>query len=184
MRGTNGGRRNAIPFRIEPARGQVSENSSNPPAKQSCDVFHENESGSYLANDPSEFGPQSASFAVNTCALPRVTNVLAREAAGDEVGDFGQALTGNSPHVFKPWHVRPMLRQHAPAKRVNLHLSHAPHPGTLQAKVDAADAGEQAKKRHAFTNASRRRRFSRRYASNPVTTTRGRAARVGSPAGT
>jgi len=41
VRGTNGGSRYAMPFRIKPERGQVSENSSKSPPKQSCDVLHD-----------------------------------------------------------------------------------------------------------------------------------------------
>jgi hypothetical protein len=41
MMGTKGGRWQAIPFRIKPARGQVSENSVHPPSKERCDVFHD-----------------------------------------------------------------------------------------------------------------------------------------------
>ncbi len=41
VRRTNGGSGNAVPFSVIPARGQVSENSVNPPNKQSCDVLHD-----------------------------------------------------------------------------------------------------------------------------------------------
>jgi hypothetical protein len=41
VRGTDGGRRNAIPFRVIPDRGQVSENSSHPPCKQRCHVLQD-----------------------------------------------------------------------------------------------------------------------------------------------
>src|SRR5574343_985646 len=41
VRGTNGRSRYAMPFRIKPERGQVSENSAKSPSKQSCDVFHD-----------------------------------------------------------------------------------------------------------------------------------------------
>jgi hypothetical protein len=39
--GTNGGSWYAVPFRIKPERGQVSENSLKAPSKQSCDVLHD-----------------------------------------------------------------------------------------------------------------------------------------------
>jgi len=53
----NGGSRYAMPLRIIPERGQVSENVSKPPTKQCCDVFHDDEAGSYLANKPCVFAP-------------------------------------------------------------------------------------------------------------------------------
>ena len=46
VRGTNGGRWNAIPFRVVPARGQVSENVSKAPSKQTWDVLHEDDARS------------------------------------------------------------------------------------------------------------------------------------------
>lgn len=46
VRGTNVGRRNAIPDRIIPDRGQVCAYNVNPPNKECCDVFHEHETGS------------------------------------------------------------------------------------------------------------------------------------------
>ncbi len=36
---------------VIPARGQVSENSANPPNKDTWDVLHDDESRSYLANN-------------------------------------------------------------------------------------------------------------------------------------
>jgi hypothetical protein len=39
-------RSKSLPLRIEPERGKVPENSVQPPAKESCDVFNEDEAGS------------------------------------------------------------------------------------------------------------------------------------------
>lgn len=64
--GTSGGRRNTVPRRIEPARGQVTENSSKPKSKQSCDVFHKSHAGSNLAKYSGEFRPKSAAIAVKS----------------------------------------------------------------------------------------------------------------------
>jgi hypothetical protein len=46
VRGANGRCGYAIPLRIIPERGQVSENSLDPPNKESCDVLHEHVAGS------------------------------------------------------------------------------------------------------------------------------------------
>jgi hypothetical protein len=48
--GANGASRYAVPFRIIPERGQVSENDIHPSMKQVIDVFHDDEFRSYLAN--------------------------------------------------------------------------------------------------------------------------------------
>lgn len=61
LSGTSVGSRYAVPLSIIPERGQVSENGSESPSKQSCDVFHNDESGSNFANKAGELAPQSAS---------------------------------------------------------------------------------------------------------------------------
>ena len=57
VRGTNGRSWYAMPFRIVPERGQVSENVCKPSSKQCCDVLHDDEARSQLANEPSVFAP-------------------------------------------------------------------------------------------------------------------------------
>jgi hypothetical protein len=46
MGSTHGGSGNTAPFRIVPERGQVSENVTKPPNKDTWNVFHEHEAGS------------------------------------------------------------------------------------------------------------------------------------------
>src|SRR5690348_493109 len=41
VRGAKGRSRYAVPLRVIPARGQVSENSAKPPSKESWDVLHD-----------------------------------------------------------------------------------------------------------------------------------------------
>ena len=57
LMGTDGGSGDAIPFRIIPERGQVPEHDMDSPSKESCNVFHENISGSYLTDQPCHFRP-------------------------------------------------------------------------------------------------------------------------------
>jgi hypothetical protein len=57
VRGTNGASWYAVPFRIIPERGQVSENTAQAPSKQSCDVLHDRVLWSYLANNSGELAP-------------------------------------------------------------------------------------------------------------------------------
>jgi hypothetical protein len=57
VRGTNGGSWYAMPLRIIPERGQVSENVSKPSTKQSCDVFHDDVEWSNLANKSGVLSP-------------------------------------------------------------------------------------------------------------------------------
>ena len=57
MIGTNGGSRYAVPFRVIPERGQVSENSAHTSNKQVCDVLHDDVAGSNLANNSGVLAP-------------------------------------------------------------------------------------------------------------------------------
>jgi hypothetical protein len=52
MRGANGGSWYAVPDRVIPARGQVSDDFAHASSKEGCDVFHDDEPGLYLANKP------------------------------------------------------------------------------------------------------------------------------------
>jgi hypothetical protein len=57
--GTHGGRGNNRPFRIEPERGQVAEDTVESSNKESCDVLHDDVSGSKNANGADVLSPQS-----------------------------------------------------------------------------------------------------------------------------
>lgn len=58
MGGTDEARRNAIPFRVIPARGQVTEHVSHSPSKQPWYVFQQHPAGSQVANDVTGCGPE------------------------------------------------------------------------------------------------------------------------------
>jgi hypothetical protein len=61
VRGTNGGRWDAVPLRVIPALGQVSENFAHPPSsKEPWYVLHEHVGRSYQANESRELGPEPA----------------------------------------------------------------------------------------------------------------------------
>jgi hypothetical protein len=57
VRGAKGSRRYAIPFEIIPARGQVTGDGSKSANKDRWDVFHDDNTGSKLANDSRKFAP-------------------------------------------------------------------------------------------------------------------------------
>ena len=69
------------PRRIIPHRGQVSENGSKSPASESWGVFHEDEAGLHLANDPGKFTPEAAALTGEAGPFAGDGDVLAREAA-------------------------------------------------------------------------------------------------------
>jgi hypothetical protein len=75
-----------MPFSIIPERGQVAENSAKSPPKQSCDVFHDDDCGSYFANEAGVFPPEAAACSLKTFATACETNVLAGKSSNDSVG--------------------------------------------------------------------------------------------------
>ena len=77
--------RKAVPLRIVPARGQVPENSVCPPNSDCCDVFHDDESWSYRANDSQHFRPQTRTLSVNSDFRTHLGNFHAWESACDNV---------------------------------------------------------------------------------------------------
>jgi hypothetical protein len=81
MRGADIGSSQHCPPAVIPERGQVTEDNSESPSKQSWTVFHEHETGSNFANDPRHVGPHSASLSGDAGAFPGNADVLAREAA-------------------------------------------------------------------------------------------------------
>jgi hypothetical protein len=86
VRGADGRRRNAIPFRIVPARGQISENAVDSSSKESCDVLHEDAVGSNDANGIGVARPEARAGAVcDARAEAGEAEVLAGEAAADDV---------------------------------------------------------------------------------------------------
>ena len=73
------------PDSIIPQSGQVSENDAKPPKSESCRVFHDDVARSNLANDSGHFTPESAMLAVESLTSSDHANVLAREAARDDI---------------------------------------------------------------------------------------------------
>ncbi len=107
--GTKRRSRNALPFRVIPERGQVPENSIEPPNKQAWRVLHKDESGSKFANDAGEFKPEPRAITVKTSPLSGERNILTRKSARDQIN--GPIAIGRKcSDVVMPANVRPMFR--------------------------------------------------------------------------
>ena len=140
VRGTNGGSGYAVPLRVIPALGQVSENSAKPPPKQCWYVLHKHDSRSYHANEAVKLTPQSASASLDSDSLACNGDVLAREAACDEV-DVGQG--GNASHVSISGNIGPMLFEDSSAELIYLYLPCDRPSCPFEAQVHASHAGEE-----------------------------------------
>jgi hypothetical protein len=132
MRGTNGGSRYAMPFRIVPDLGQRPENSVQSPSKQRCHVFQHNDSRSEFANQANGLEEQSRAFAVKSCPESGVGNILTGEASANNVDPLEVVLSALSDVAFSvdAW---PMLFKDFRCVVIDFHLPFANHAGTFKA---------------------------------------------------
>jgi hypothetical protein len=139
-----------LPFRIIPARGQVSQNSLHSPVKQRCDVFHDDDRGSNSANgcfigkfsdDSGIFAPQTAAFTFDSGAFSGIANILAGKPAAKNIHAW-QVVYATLPNIHKPLGVWKMLRKHCPAIRIQLHLPNRFNAGAFKAKIKPANPSE------------------------------------------
>ena len=87
------------PSRIKPQRGQVSENGSESPNNESWTVFHEDESRSNFANDPSKLTPEPRSCPGDPCPFAGNADVLAWKAATDDIHTSSPGFPVEAAHV-------------------------------------------------------------------------------------
>ena len=81
VRGADGCSRYAIPPRIVPERGQVSENGSHAASKEGWDVLNHHDPRSKLANDAGILEPEPRALASEARTLASKTEVLAWRAS-------------------------------------------------------------------------------------------------------
>jgi hypothetical protein len=142
MRGTKGGSRYAMPFRVITDRGQRPEYSTHPPSKQRCHVLQHNDAGSELSNHANGFKEQSASLSIKSCPKSGVGNVLTWKPAADDVNGF-EIVRADLRDVSLSVDVRPVLLQHLRRVVVDFNLPLALHSCSFESKVKPSYAGEQ-----------------------------------------
>jgi hypothetical protein len=87
VRRPNVGSSQHCPPAVIPERGQVSKDSSESPSTECWAVFHEDVSGSNLANDPRHVSPHPAAGSVDAGSLACNADVLARKTARYDVNN-------------------------------------------------------------------------------------------------
>jgi hypothetical protein len=132
MRGTNGGSRYAMPFRIKPDLGQRPEYPVQSPSKQRCHVFQHNDSRSKFANQANGLEKQSRAFAVKSCPESGVGNILTGEPSTNNVDCFEVVTSALSDVAFSV-DVRPMLFKDFRCVVIDFYLPFASHAGTFKA---------------------------------------------------
>lgn len=145
VRGANGRRGNTIPFRIEPARGQVPENlakcSPGVDAKEPWHVLQQHVAGSQCANDPRKLGPEPSDI-LGAFPLPSDGRRLTGEPGAQEL-DALEPFKIQGRNVSMPLHIRPVPSKDALTKRVDLTLPPHGPASAFQPEVPATDTREQ-----------------------------------------
>lgn len=144
VRGAEGGSREAIPLRVVPERGQLSENDSEPPSKESCGVLHDEDARSKFANDAGDLEEKGGSLASESGSSPGGTEILAGEAGAEDV-DAVEVPPSAVDDVPFDRRMRPPPREHAPRECFYLDVPRDDGiearrcEGTLDAKVEQPD---------------------------------------------
>lgn len=155
VRGADGGSRYAVPFRVIPALGQIGKDPTPGVSisKESCDVLHEDVSGSSHANDVGEPRPPPPLIG-DASTLPGKAEGLAGKSSGHEIGSGtsqGCPPLGSCADVVMAWNLRPVLGQHPLAVGIAFDLADTGPPGAVETQIQAADAGEEGQVVHAVT---------------------------------
>lgn len=119
VRGTNGTRRNAMPFRVIPDLGQVPEYRSQPSTKQRCHVLQHCAPRSYHANGSNDFPVESRTGSGQSGTVSGKTEVLAWKPCRDDIG-FA-LLKFVCRHVVGDRYARKILGKDALAIRITLY---------------------------------------------------------------
>jgi hypothetical protein len=148
MRGSDVLSRYILPLRIIPEAGQVPANSAHPSIKQLCDVLHDNEPGSKLANKTGELGPQAAAGSFrDSRALAGGTDVLTGESAADDINGNSvcpEPIGSELLNVSIDRNLGPVLAENAAAELIDLAERDGLEPArAFQAEVESADAREK-----------------------------------------
>jgi hypothetical protein len=151
MRGTHVRRLETTPLRVEPQRGKIIEDGVESSANKGSDVLDEDKSGRNLVDDASEVTPEPAALPVNDPGpLACVADVLAREAASDEIHDSTPRLAVEGRHVRPDRRViqgtvlRTRSQDRAGISFVFHAADRASDSGALESQVEPASTGEQA----------------------------------------
>jgi len=147
--GTKAGSWYAMPFRIIPERGQGSENRLQPSRKQRADVLQDNETGSQFANKTGDLVEQAATLAFKPCPKPCEANVLAWEAAADDIdaNPIGsKPCAGKFSDIGVTGDVWPMLGEDAAGEVFNFaEGDRFKATRSFKAKAKSSNAGKQVK---------------------------------------
>jgi hypothetical protein len=148
MRRADRHRGETIPFHIEPAFGQVSENRSEVfVSNEPWDVFQQRPPWSYFAKYPNRFRPEVA-FVVCASLLSGDAEWLTRESRRDDIHLSAPGISVKRSHVVPNWKWREMsfvlpLHEHVDAVGVALDGADRSPPEKHASENAATSACEQ-----------------------------------------
>jgi hypothetical protein len=143
------------PLRIEPERGQVSENDSKPSRSECWAVFHEDVSWSHLANDSGHLAPEAAARAIDADALSRRGDVLTGKPSRNHVNNASPWPPVESSHVRPNWEwpeksIGLPLRENGCAVGITFNRADGPPAQQVSAENSSTSAREKSQLIHAL----------------------------------
>lgn len=140
----NGGSGKRLPLRIIPERGKVTQDLVEAADAQGRDVFDDNIFRPERADDAAELSPEARSSARQTGAPAEIADVLAREAAADEIDlQRGVRLSREGADIVEARDALPVASEDRSAVGVAFDLPVAAEARAVEAEVESADAGEE-----------------------------------------
>lgn len=146
MRGAQVGSRYAVPLRVIPDRGQVTQDDGESAASEDGDVLDNHEAGPKIANESGKMEPEAGPRACNTSVLAGLAEVLAGEAAADDIdGSVPSSKLGcvQLRDIVVAVNVGPMAGKNCPAVGVDFAEGDGAEAGALEAETEAADSAEE-----------------------------------------
>jgi hypothetical protein len=136
-------RAKSFPARIEPAVGKSSQDSAKATCAEHGTVLHEDESWSNVADHPEHLEPQRTAITLEPRAFAGAADVLAGEAAADDVDAAGPDGGLEGSDVIVDRELWPVPAQHGLAEGVVLDGADRRVAEQLAGEHAAADAGEE-----------------------------------------
>jgi hypothetical protein len=125
-------------FAVEPGDNRVQ-----PSPLERGDVLDDDPDGSQLTDEAEVFEPEAGARTVESGSLPGVGQILAGEAAAQDVDGLEDGGI-NGSDIGVPPGLGPMPLEHRKGERVDLDLpDHVTHAGELEAGLETPDPAEQ-----------------------------------------
>jgi hypothetical protein len=150
VRRANVGRRDTMPFRIEPERMEISKDGVQSASAKLGAVFDDNDPRCDLVDKPCELAPKSAARIFESSTLAGDADTLAGKAPADCVNGNSigsKSLCGKLSNVMVTGHLGPVFREDAAGKLFDLAERDGLEPARpLQAEREPAYTAEQVEK--------------------------------------